>query len=271
MRLQDLLSLLNEGELQDALTALEEHPALARERWQAGPSWPEGCTALHLAAGRGQLEVLRSLARCGADLDAKAGPPGHGRTALQDSYEYGQEAASRLLIELGAYYDICTAAARGDLARVDQLLAEDPLLVHDDRCGLPPLGWAGFGQQPAMVKHLVRAGAQLGSEHFCPCQTGNASILREFLALGADPNQLEPNLGLRPLHVAAEMRYSCDTSEAVELLIQHGADPNGLAADGTTRPLDVARRTAEQASEDARRRTGALRVIERLQAAGARP
>lgn len=227
---------IEQGDQTALVAAIEADPTLV------GQLDPQGATPLHLAARAGQFEAARCLIEAGADLEATTHNEHGRRTALHDSYEHGHLRVTDLLLERGAYYDIAIAAALGDTERVRQLLTIDPDLVDDTSTGLSPLGWAGYGQAPAMVHDLVTWGATLGDELCCPCATGNTSMIQAFLDVGANPNALSEGWGARPLHVAVAMPHATDSTSAVELLLTAGADPSATAADRATTPLELARR-----------------------------
>jgi ankyrin repeat protein len=216
-------------------------------------STADGGTALHIAARHGHRGMVEALLDAGAQIDARTSTSRESRTALHDSYEYGQPDITQLLIERGAHYDINVASARGDFARVDTILVDKPELVNDDSTGLSPLGWAGYGQDPAMVSHLVARGAVLRDEMCCACATGNTEIIAAFLDSGSSPNALSPKWRARPLHVAVAMPYSTNSTAAVNLLLDVGADRNLPAGDGITTPLDLARRLTKHCDSTAHR------------------
>lgn len=60
----------------------------------------DGCTALHIAAGDGRLQILKVLLRGGAKVDIPCW--GGGGTALYVAVQMGQLAAARRLVEAGA-------------------------------------------------------------------------------------------------------------------------------------------------------------------------
>ena len=252
--------LIAEGEVAAVRDALAADPALAS-------CHVTDATPLHVAARRGRTEIADILLDAGADIEATSDDPEGPRTALHDSYECGQEAVTELLLARGAHYDINVAAARGDVERVRALLADDPTLVNDSSTGLSPLGWAGYGQDPAMVPFLVDHGAVVGDEIGCPCGTGNVAIIQAFLDVGADPDAVLPSWRARPLHVAAAMPFTNRNTDAIELLIAAGARPDGVAADEVTTPLDVARRRLEacDATTEAHRIEGFRAVIDALE------
>ena len=91
------------------------------------------------------------------------------------------------------------AAGRGDLARLDALLAADPGLINET---------AGPGVRTAL-HHAV----------FGKSETG----VRFLLEHGADPNIRCEGDNAYPLHFAAEKQLF----PIIRLLIEHGADPIG--------------------------------------------
>lgn len=224
------------GDTAAVAAALRADPALARS------TTDDGATPLHVAVRHGHLDIVKALLDAGADIDAHTTTSGEPRTALHDSYEYGQPDITALLIARGADYDISVAAARGDFARVDELLDATPTIVNDDSTGLTPLGWAAYGQDPQMIPHLLARGAVLGDELCCACATGNTANIRAFLDAGADPDALSTNWRARPLHVTVAMPYSDDSTAAVQLLLDAGADRHLPAGDNTTTPLALALR-----------------------------
>jgi hypothetical protein len=114
------------------------------------------------------------------------------------------------LVRPVAAAEIHDAAARGDLARVQELLARDSAAVSStDRTGATPLHWAS--------------------------DTGSKPVVELLLSRGANPNARKAN-GVTPLHVAAGM----GRREIVELLLASGADLNAKDNYGRT-PLSVAR------------------------------
>jgi RNA polymerase sigma factor (sigma-70 family) len=100
--------------------------------------------------------------------------------------------------------ELCSAAAKGQLETVRELLASQPDLVKaQDRYGDTALGRAA--------------------------RWGHAEVVRELLARGADPRVTRegPDRGWSPLFWACGYRAN---PEIVALLLDHAADPNGRAS-----------------------------------------
>lgn len=93
----------------------------------------DGCTALHLAAGDGRLQVVKLLLRAGAEVDIAC--LGGGETALCVAVQVGQFATVRRLLEAGAEPNIT------------------------DSVGNTPLHMACFNGRTDIVNFLLRHGA----------------------------------------------------------------------------------------------------------------
>lgn len=226
--------------------ALATSPDLARAC--ASPSRaPNGWrrySAVHAAGEANAPDVLEALLDAGADVHATND---EGRTALHDALEYGHHAVEALLLARGAHQDVCIAAIRGDLDALRARLDEDAARANDRTTGLSPLGWASYGNQPEAARTLLDAGARLDDDElFCAAQCGHVEVARVLVERGADPNGRAGERRLTPLHVAAELRFTCDASAFVDTLLELGADPSLTTADGET-PLAVAERLAASA------------------------
>ena len=137
------------------------------------------------------------------------------------------------------------ACAVGDHARVRELLAQDPSLVHsfsDD--GFPAVGLAVFFRQPEIARDLIERGADVNAparnaQRVAPIHAaasiGDRDMVRLLLDRGADPNARQ-QLGYVALHTAA----AHGDMEMAKALVEHGADPSFAAEDGRT-PEDFAR------------------------------
>ena len=188
---------IHNGEVESLKALLREHPGLASARLvdEKGASrtplhvatdWPgffpsgpvvvavlidAGCdpdapvegswhaeTPLHWAASSDDVEVARALIDGGADIETP-GASIAGGTPLDDAVGYGCWQVARLLVERGARVNrLWHAAARGMIARVDELLAATSATQQE----LTDAFWqACHGGQRRMAEHLLALGADL--------------------------------------------------------------------------------------------------------------
>ena len=127
----------------------------------------------------------------------------------------GDDETARRLAET-AELDVFEAASLGDVARLGELLGEDPALAQtrsDD--DFTALHYAAFFDGPDAARRLL--------EH------------------GADVNAFADNeLGVHPLNSAA----AAGRRDVAAILLEHGADPNAQTGRGFT-PLDAARENGD--------------------------
>jgi ankyrin repeat protein len=136
-----------------------------------------------------------------------------------------------------ASLNVFEAAALGDVARLEELLREDPeLATASSPDGFTPLHYAAFFGSPEAVRILAAAGGRLEArstnQEFAPEATplhsavaaGRMDNAEVLLEAGADPNARQHG-GFTPL-MEAEQRGDLDLAE---LLIRHGAYAGGGA------------------------------------------
>ena len=106
---------------------LERHPELKARLNEPAPGVPFGGTALLEATRRGDREMVDVLLRAGADINARS-RWWAGSFGVLD-HDHDPDFVS-FLIERGATVDVHAAARLGMLDRLDELLTDDPGLVH---------------------------------------------------------------------------------------------------------------------------------------------
>jgi RNA polymerase sigma factor (sigma-70 family) len=122
--------------------------------------WPLGVTAIHLAAGTGNLSLLDLLVEMGADVNAA---DRHGNRPLDRAAHMGQVEAVRRLLELGAGPTIAgdngrtplhTAVIRRRKEVVQLLLQHGAGQMAADANGRTPLDWARIKGLPGIAQQL---------------------------------------------------------------------------------------------------------------------
>ncbi|CAG9984884.1 unnamed protein product [Clonostachys byssicola] len=183
------------------------------------------CTALHSAVHAGNTDIVRTLIRRGADVNAKhTGGDGsidgeYGMNAVLDAVHFGHIETLEVLLEAGAsisdtitaegYTVLHVAAYKGDLAFLRLLLnMKLPMGVDSPSFdGSTPL--------------IIATGA------------GRLDSIRLLLDHGADVS-IADYAGWTPLHWAVNR----NRQHIVRLLVDCGADPTVESADGDT-PLSI--------------------------------
>jgi len=152
---------------------------------------------------------------------------------------HGKGDIARLLAGRGAPVSLPEAVALGDRDRVEQLLADEPSLIHARSAdGFPVTGLAIFFGHGPLARWLIEQGADVNAaaenpQKVAPVHAAAAVCDREtmqlLLARGADPNARQQG-DFTPLHGAA----SRGDVEMAKLLLAHGADASAVTADGAT-------------------------------------
>ncbi|MEZ5977281.1 MAG: ankyrin repeat domain-containing protein [Planctomycetota bacterium] len=135
--------------------------------------------------------------------------------AVEAAAHMGRRDIAEYLLERGAPCSLPTAASLALRDRVDALLAEDPLRVHEHGAHRYPLLWyAAIGDGGVgLAERLVAAGADVESQH---------------------------HLGTTALHLAARDGLT----DLVAFLLEHGGDPTRVGRQFQGRretPIDLAR------------------------------
>ena len=162
----------------------------------------QGLTGVHLAASKGDLEMLKLLLEKGAPVNAK---DQYGITPLHLAAVKGHQQAAELLRRNGAGTDFFIEVSLGNLALVKEKATTLSLKELQGPKGTNPLHWV---RDAAMTEFLL-------SQKVSPTQLAVEDVT--------------------PLHLVSGQGLM----EVAVLLKQHGADLNAADASGNT-PLDWA-------------------------------
>jgi ankyrin repeat protein len=214
----------------------------------------ESVEALFSAVTAGDRDAVRGLLERQPELIASRNADGLSPLVVA-LYHHQADLAQDLLARLRPeQLSIHEAAAVGNVARLEQLLADDPLSVNAwSPDGFQPLGLAAFFGQPAAVDVLLARGGEVNTRARHPFGVNalhaalagpTPEVARALIAAGADVNAAQAGGGT-PLHETAFSGYL----ELTQLLLERGANPAAVDNQGRT-PLDVARERGQTAVAD---------------------
>jgi ankyrin repeat protein len=257
MDLQALFHAIENGDEIQAAALLDEHPGLLHVRNADAEKWDE-LTALHAAAKRGHLAIVRLLVDRGAEVYSN--PMNTYPPVIVAAWAKHQAVVDYFLKEipdkaagtnrLGVAVNL--AARMGWINLVRAHIAADPLAVHQRGwIGDTPLHWPAHNGFSDIVTLLLDAGADIEADEI-NCYGGKPlhwasehepATVKVLLARGADVNarNIKPDsdfFGVTPLIMNATQTNDC--SEVTELLLQAGADLHAVDGQGKT-ALDHAR------------------------------
>jgi len=160
-----------------------------------------------------------------------------GVSAVLHSVYSGRREIQDLLLARGAVLQLHDAAAVGNLARVEELLAQAGASGHAfSPDGFPVLALAAVFGHLEIVRYLASLGADInavstnGTGYTAltgAVAGGHLAIVEWLLRRGANPNYRYA-VGYTPLLTAAANGHL----EIVKLLVAHGADPLATTNDG---------------------------------------
>ncbi len=194
-----------------------------------------GGTALHSASDAGHVQVVRSLLKCGVDVDARGF---WNQSPLQFASLQGYLDVVQCLLDHGAdanFQDdnrrtpLIHAAAGGRPEIVRVLLEHNADVNSQDKDGLTPLHGVFF----------------FGVLYYDNSKVDYPQIVRLLLEHGANPDARD-NKHRTPLHlVSSSDLVSSLRLEVARILLAHGADVDAEDEEGMT-PLQVALATKGQ-------------------------
>ena len=220
--------------------------------------WPDNLSLMYWAVCGGHVECAKLLIEHGVGVHHELLIKGWGEkgsTSLQVAAAPGwrkedqpkKHEVAHILIEDGANYDVYSACALNDTARLQELIDEDAAVVDaTDDYGMTPLHWAARAGSVECTEMLLERGAlvnPLNKARRTPLQfaaeADKADMIRLLARHRADLNTQDKK-GRTPLHRATY--EGC--VEAAEALRAVGADPTVLNKRGKT-AFVIARKDAK--------------------------
>lgn len=194
------------------------------------------------AIENGDTERARELVGADPRVGKQRGPD--GVSALLTALYHGRTEIADELVRPTPELDVFEAAAYGDTARLQRVLAEDPSAATAwSPDGFQPLGLAVFFgrvdaarlllehaaevNQPA--RHAQLKAAPIHSATAASDASARLELTQLLLERGADANATQEG-GFTPLHAAAQH----GDAELARLLLDHGADRSAATDDGRT-------------------------------------
>lgn len=220
----------------------------------------DGMTPVFVAAENGQVDVIKTLADMGADLNTA---DNDGATPVCVAAGSGQVCAVEILAELGADIHICTsngttptyvAAHQGHEAVIRVLAKLGADLNAPNYNGITPIYIASQEGHVNVIRALAELGADLkfgtvatnddfpSSPVYIAAQEGHVEVLYAFSELGVDVNTPLDD-GTTPMHVAA----AANRVDVINMLVELGGGANAATNNGIT-PLHIAAREGHSAA-----------------------
>ncbi len=175
-------------------------------------------------AGHGNLPRIREMLMENPELlNASFQWSEHDwETAIQAAAQAGSSQVAEYLLAHGAPLDICTAAMLGRQDQVEQMLDEDPSLIHARGAhGISLMAHAAWSNNVALASMLFERGATQGMSHALgnAVAKGNVRMARWIIEHGHPDFNWRNYEGKSLLDIAAE----APDKEMITLLREHGA------------------------------------------------
>jgi ankyrin repeat protein len=215
-------------------------------------AWSDDYTALHVAAGNGDINNLQKLlADQEYNINASAK---HLGSPLCEAARNGHEICVKLLLEVGADFKTMPYA-EGPLyqavlaghTHIVELLLQRGAQLEDEKVASPlqiATHRGDFAMVQLLLKYKVNIHADRGYNYRFPlgeaARQGRPDILKLLLSQGAEVNQRSIWYdGATALHCAAGAG-SQGSAEVVDILLAYGADINSLQSYDQKTPLHCA-------------------------------
>lgn len=223
--------------------------------------WPANLSLMYWAAWGGFPDVAGLLIAYGVGRHHELPVKGNGERGVTSLHEavapghwgaddspgnLGKREVARMLIEDGAVYDACAAAALNDTDRLESFMTSN----HNvDRLtgpyGMTPLHWASRADSLECVKMLLDSGAEVDALNNArrtslqlAAERGKVGTIQLLAGAGADLDTQDCK-GRTPLHRATYEGHA----EAAEALLAVGADRTTRNKNGKT-AFEIARKGA---------------------------
>ncbi len=199
-----------------------------------------GQTGLILAAKNGSTEIVRSLVRAGADLNAT---DNEWKTALFWSRNKGHAAITSILLDAGAVNQpLLDAVRENNLVQIRNLISEGANLEELNQYRETPLLIAVQKGYTQIVSALIQAGADVDARNkqnntalHLAAQEGQNRIVSALIDAKVDLDSKNSN-GATAIILAVQKNHA----SVVQLLTQAGANVHEMSVDGKT-AIQIAR------------------------------
>jgi ankyrin repeat protein len=212
------------------LDQIQMHIAVGKDL-NAVDEHDNGRTALHVAVGKGHMDIVKTLIAAGVAANTRSN---NGNTPLHTAAYRGLTKMVAFLISKGADVETVNknrftplhSASFSDHIETSELLLDHGANVNaGDKWGITPLHYVAKDTRPAMAKLLIDRGANVNARRtngetplHAAARNNRTEMTKLLLAHEADANAKD-NEGRTPLWYAKENGHT----EIAKLLRKHGA------------------------------------------------